>query len=113
MNPKAISAHQMFGRLDVATNDWSDGIFSALWRKTLKYDKKGQGRGFKLYHCGFLMDYCINLYDFYFSNPGGNIWLVLDGPVDSVWIENLNSVLDDNKTLTLANGGIHICLIKY
>ena len=73
MNPKSISGQQMYGVMNPATQEWTQGVFSAIWGEA---NKK--------------------------SNTTFT-WLVCDGPVDAIWIENLNTVLDDNKILTLAN----------
>ena len=74
MNPKAIRADEMFGETDQLSGEWMDGVFASMWAKSNQRTNKF------------------------------NTWLVCDGPVDAIWIENLNTVLDDNQILTLANG---------
>nr|XP_055065627.1 dynein axonemal heavy chain 11 isoform X2 [Misgurnus anguillicaudatus] len=73
LNPKAISTDELFGFIHPATREWKDGLLSH-----------------------FMRDQASN------SHPGPK-WIVLDGDIDPMWIESLNTVMDDNKVLTLAN----------
>lgn len=64
----------MFGDIDETSNEWSDGVIASLFR------------------------IC-------FEDKSNNMnWILFDGPVDALWIENMNTVLDDNKKLCLSNG---------
>ncbi|EJK46835.1 hypothetical protein THAOC_34479 [Thalassiosira oceanica] len=73
-NPKALRAQEMYGETDPLSGEWTTGVFAAIWAK---YNNR---------------------------NNSFNTWIIADGPVDAIWIEDLNTVLDDNKILTLANG---------
>ena len=75
LNPKALPVVELYGILDPVTRDWTDGILSNIFRDINKPTEKSEKR-----------------------------YIVYDGDVDALWIENMNSVMDDNRLLTLANG---------
>uniref|UniRef100_A0A1I8PAD1 Dynein-1, subspecies f n=1 Tax=Stomoxys calcitrans TaxID=35570 RepID=A0A1I8PAD1_STOCA len=75
LNPKACSVVELYGYLDTETRDWLDGLFSNIFREINKPIERDERR-----------------------------YVCFDGDVDALWIENMNSVMDDNKLLTLANG---------
>lgn len=77
LDPKAITKDSLFGTLDATTREWTDGLFTALLRKIVD---NLRGEAHKRH------------------------WIIFDGDVDPEWVENLNSLLDDNKLLTLPNG---------
>ncbi|XP_031749733.1 dynein heavy chain 11, axonemal [Xenopus tropicalis] len=73
INPKAVTTDELFGFLHPSTREWKDGLFSFIMREL------------------FIIPH------------DGPKWIVLDGDIDPMWIESLNTVMDDNKVLTLAS----------
>ena len=77
IDSKVMSKEALYGSLDSTTREWTDGLFTSLLRKIVD-NLRGE--------------------------DSKRHWIVFDGDVDPEWVENLNSVLDDNKILTLPNG---------
>nr|XP_003217173.1 PREDICTED: LOW QUALITY PROTEIN: dynein heavy chain 17, axonemal [Anolis carolinensis] len=73
IDPKAVTCDELFGIINPATREWKDGLFSTIMRDLANITHKGPK------------------------------WIVLDGDIDPMWIESLNTVMDDNKVLTLAS----------
>tara|TARA_B100000795_G_C22769538_1_gene427264 strand:- start:132 stop:1502 length:1371 start_codon:yes stop_codon:yes gene_type:complete len=73
LNPKSLNLNEIYGAYDLATFEWMDGVLSSLFRDAAICEKPIEK------------------------------WILLDGPVDTLWIESMNSVMDDNKVLTLIN----------
>ena len=73
-NPKCIKMGELYGEYNLGTGEWTDGLGSTLIRNAVA-DQTMEKK-----------------------------WVVFDGPVDAIWIENMNTVLDDNCTLCLPNG---------
>lgn len=73
LNPKSVSMGELYGEVNPLTLEWRDGLMALCVRAAVQ-------------------DFSDN-----------HKWVISDGPVDALWIENMNTVLDDNKMLCLAN----------
>ncbi|KAG5468030.1 hypothetical protein LSCM4_01117 [Leishmania orientalis] len=77
INPKAQPTSALYGMMDPMTRNWTDGIFSNIFRSI---NKPADG------------------------TERERRYVIFDGDVDAKWVEDMNSVMDDNKLLTLPNG---------
>ena len=73
LNPKSVTRNELYGYIHPATREWKDGLLSQIFRDLAN-----------TFTCK-------------------SEYLVLDGDIDAEWIESMNTVMDDNKTLTLAS----------
>jgi dynein heavy chain len=73
INPKVMPTEDLYGHISMATREWKDGLLSSVMRDLGRIPNE---------------------------NPK---WIILDGDLDANWIESMNSVMDDNKMLTLAS----------
>lgn len=73
---QACTVIELYGILDPLTRDWTDGLLSNIFREINRPLE---------------------------TETDERKYILFDGDVDALWIENMNSVMDDNKLLTLAN----------
>ncbi|XP_069582586.1 dynein axonemal heavy chain 14 [Ranitomeya imitator] len=106
INPKCVSLGELYGEINPNTMEWSDGLLASAVRTFTQHSAKERGAT----PSSRTPAQQGNSNDEYMED-GSSVskgdpdwyWIILDGPVDTLWVENLNTVLDDTRTLCLAN----------